>query len=366
MDSTLAHRYTVVMDVTPKDTSVAAEAWKLWDAKAKPQLSLGRLEQIVVDIVCMRRQLLPDLGRPLLLLFAADHGIVAEGVSSSPQEITWQQCENFAQGGGAIGLLCMLNGVDLKVVDVGVAHDFRADLPIVDRKIAFGTQNFAKTAAMTHSQRHAAMQSGVQMVKMAHAEGRSVIAFGEMGIGNTSSSSAIMSCLTGYDIDRCTGKGAGLAASALEHKKDVLAKAIAFHGHPTGPMEVLRTFGGFEIAAIAGAMLEAARLHMVMLVDGFIASTAALVAISVEANARDYMVFCHESGEGGHPALLGYLEVEPLLSLRMRLGEGTGAVVGWSIVHQAVQLYLHMTSFSCAHVTDSVTLLKKQGVDFHG
>ena len=366
MDSTLAHRYTVVMDVTPKDTSVAAEAWKLWDAKAKPQLSLGRLEQIVVDIVCMRRQLLPDLGRPLLLLFAADHGIVAEGVSSSPQEITWQQCENFAQGGGAIGLLCMLNGVDLKVVDVGVAHDFRADLPIVDRKIAFGTQNFAKTAAMTHSQMHAAMQSGVQMVKMAHAEGRSVIAFGEMGIGNTSSSSAIMSCLTGYDIDRCTGKGAGLAASALEHKKDVLAKAIAFHGHPTGPMEVLRTFGGFEIAAIAGGMLEAARLHRVMLVDGVIASTAALVAISVEANARDYMVFCHESGEGGHPALLGYLEVEPLLSLRMRLGEGTGAVVGWSVVHQAVQLYLHMTSFSCAHVTDSVTLLKKQGVDFHG
>ena len=362
----MAHRYTVVMNVTPKDTSLAAEAWKLWDAKAKPQLSLGRLEQLVVDIICMRRQLLPDLGRPLLLLFAADHGIVSEGVSSSPQEITWQQCENFAQGGGAIGLLCMLNEVDLKVVDVGVAHEFRAELPIIDRKIAFGTQNFAQTAAMTREQLLAAIQSGAQMVLDAHAEGRSVVAFGEMGIGNTSSSSAIMSCLTGYDIARCTGRGAGLAASALKHKKDVLAKAIAFHGHPTDPLEVLRTFGGFEIAAIAGGMLEAARLHMVILVDRYIASIAALIEISVEADTRDYMVFCHESGEGGHPALLAYLGVEPLLSLHMRLGEGTGAVVGWSIVNQAMQLYLHMTSFSSAHVTDSVALLKNQGVDFHG
>ena len=192
-------RYTIGMK-REQDTDreiLARQAWEIWDDKAKPQLSLGRLEQIAVDIVCMRGELHPKLGRPAMLLFAADHGIVEEKVSSSPQEITWQQCTNFACGGGAIALLCRLNGIDLTVIDVGVAHEFPAHVPIVSRKVRNGTRNFAKEPAMTGQELASAMDSGVRMVRHVHEEGRAVVAFGEMGIGNTTSSS---NTLTGVNL----------------------------------------------------------------------------------------------------------------------------------------------------------------------
>lgn len=367
MDSDSPHRYTVGMRRNGDSTrdALARSAWEIWDHKAKPQLSLGRLEQIAVDIVCMRNELHPHLGHPRLLLFAADHGVVAEHVSSSPQEITWQQCENFAFGGGAIGLLCTTNGIDLQVVDVGVAHEFAPEVPIIHEKVGWGTHDFAREPAMSAQELDAAMAVGARMVRQAYADGHVVVAFGEMGIGNTTSSSAVMSSITGIDVDRCTGRGAGLSEQALVHKKRVIADALAFHGHPRGVLDVLRIFGGFEIAAIAAGMVEAAKLDMVVLVDGFIASTAALAAVSIEPDSKHHLLFCHESDEGGHRALLEYLGVRPLLALSMRLGEGTGAAIGWTIVRQAMDLYLHMTSFAVANVTDSVALLKEQGVDLH-
>ncbi len=354
-----------VPSVTPRSTELARQAWLAWDAKAKPQLSLGRLEQIAVDIVCMRESLTPHLKNPCMFLFASDHGIVQEGVTSSPQEITWQQCENFARGGGAIGLMCTNNGLDLQVVDIGVAHDFAPSLGILSKKVAYGTENFARQPAMTPEQCEQALLTGQELVQKAQHDGYAVVAFGEMGVGNTSSASALMASVTGYDVRHCTGKGAGLSESGLAHKMAVLYKALELHGRPEDPLEALRIFGGFEIAAMVGGMLEAAHLKQVILIDGFITTVAALIAISVAPAAKDFMIFCHKSGESGHGALLEYLAVDPLLSLSMRLGEGSGAALGWLVIRQAMDLYLSMTSFSLAQVTDSVALLKEQGVDSH-
>jgi nicotinate-nucleotide--dimethylbenzimidazole phosphoribosyltransferase len=355
----------ILPKVEPRYQKLRPKAWAIWDGKVKPQLSLGILEHLVVDLVEMTGRLDLDLGRPQLLLFAADHGIVEEGVSSSPQEITWQQCENFVQGGGAIGLLCAMEEMDLHVVDVGVAHDFGSNSAIIGRKIAWGTNNFLNKPAMDHLQLQQALTTGVELVGDLFTTGHRIFAFGEMGIGNTSSASAIMAAYTGLPLDTCVGRGAGIDQGGLHHKRTVIGKALDHHGKQSDPLEILRIFGGFEIAAMVGGMLAAAHGHSVILVDGFIATVAATIAIAVEPHAKQYMVFCHESNEGGHPHLLAFLDVKPLFSLKMCLGEGTGAAVAWPIIRQALQLFIHMNSFSSAHVTDSVSLLKERGVDLH-
>lgn len=351
--------------VEPRYRNLGSKAWEIWDGKVKPQLSLGLLEYLVVDLVEMTGDLDLGLGIPQLLLFAGDHGIVEEGVSSSPQEITWQQCENFAHGGGAIGLLCAMNGISLHVVDVGVAHVFDGGSPIIDCKVAWGTNNFLKEPAMASRQLYQALTAGVELVGKLVIGGHRTFAFGEMGIGNTTSASAIMASYTGLPLEKCYGKGSGMDDAGLQHKRTIIARALDYHGRQTDPLEALRIFGGFEIAAMVGGMLAAAHAHSVILVDGFIATVSAAIASAIEPNAKQYMVFCHESNEGGHPHLLAYLQVKPLLSLNMCLGEGTGAAVAWPIIRQAIQLYLQMNSFASAHVTDSVALLKERGVDLH-
>jgi nicotinate-nucleotide--dimethylbenzimidazole phosphoribosyltransferase len=357
--------YDHIPQVLPRSSQITTDAWEIWDEKVKPQLSLGRLEHIVVDIANMVEELHPQVGRPQLLLFAADHGIVAEKVSSSPQEITWQQCENFARGEGAIGLLCNLNGLDVHVIDVGVAHTFTEQSGIIGRKIGWGTHNFLHDAAMTEPQLSEALQAGASMVQGLYDAGHRIFAFGEMGIGNTTSASAIMACSTPFSIEECTGRGAGLDDAGMHHKCSVIKQALQKWGPPTDPLEILRIFGGFEIAAIVGGMIQAAHDHSVILVDGFITTVAAAIAIAVRTASSDYMIFCHESQEAGHARLLEYLHVQPVISLSMRLGEGTGAAVAWPIIRSALQLYEHMNSFASAQVTDSVSLLKKKGVDAH-
>ena len=351
--------------VTPRTTTLEKEAWQIWDSKAKPQLSLGRLEELVVEIVAMRGELKPTLGNPTLLLFASDHGIVAEGVSSSPQEITWQQCLNFARGGGAIGLMCRENEITLRVIDVGVNYDFDPALKIVNRKVAYGTANFARTKAMERGQLVSALKSGQEEVLSLANNQIKVVAFGEMGVGNTASASALMASLTGIAIEECTGKGAGLSDEGLRHKQQILRGALALHGELSDPLSALETYGGFEIAAIAGGMVEAARQRMVILIDGFITTVAALIATKIDPAVGDYLIFCHQSKESGHAKLLELLEARPLLDLAMHLGEGSSAALAWPIIRQAVNLYLDMTPFSDAAVTDSVSLLKRQGVDRH-
>lgn len=351
--------------ISPPARNLAPQAWARWDAKTKPQLSLGRLEQLAVDIVCMRRELVPRLGRPLLLVFGADHGIVDEHVTGSPRQITWQQCKNIAKGGGAIGLMCKHNGIDMQVVDVGVAYDFEPADSIISCKVDYGTQNFAKTAAMERQQCLAAMATGQRLVGEAADAERAVIAFGEMGIGNTTSAAALMAAITGCDVELCTGIGSGMNEQQLEHKRSVIKDALMLHGRPADPIETLRTYGGYEIAAITGGLLEAASRRMVILMDGFITSVALLVARAIDPAVMEYVVFCHESRETGHRLLLAYLGASPLLRLSLCLGEGTGAALGWLLVRQAMDLYCDMTSFNDAQVTDSVTLLKQRGVDLH-
>lgn len=339
------------------------QAWHIWTGKVKPQLSLGRLEYLVVDIVDMTDSLHPQLGQPQLLLFASDHGIVAEGVSSSPQEITWQQCKNFSRGGGAVGLLCKLNGLDLHVIDVGVAHDLSDNQRIIAKKVAWGTQNFSKIPAMTMAQMWQALHAGIEVVQELVSCGHRVFAFGEMGIGNTTSAAALMACRTGKEVGMCTGRGAGLDDAGLQKKQAVITAALALHGRPEDPLEALRCYGGFEIVALVGAMLAAASHRCVLLIDGFITTVAAEIAIALRPAAVHYMIFCHESDEAGHHHLLEFLQVQPLLSLRMRLGEGSGAAVAWPLIRSALELYEQMESFSAAQVTDSVSLLQQQGID---
>ncbi len=350
-------------EVTRRSRALDEQAWSIWDAKVKPQHSLGRLENLVVAIVGMTETVTPPIERPQLVLFAADHGIVTEGVSSSPQEITWQQCENFARGGGAIGLLCDRNGIDLHVVDVGVAHSFPAEMPIVNRKVAWGTSNFLKGPAMTNRQLTKAIEAGRAYVGTLGDAGHRYFAFGEMGIGNTTSASALMVCLTGFEVKQCTGRGAGLDDAGFAHKCSLIEQALQKQGSIRDPLGALATFGGFEIAAMVGAMIEAAHRHCVILVDGFIATIAAALAQKIRPGVKDYMIFCHESAESGHSLLLSFLQAEALLSLGMHLGEGSGAAVAWPVIRNALELYRDMNSFDSAKVTDSVSLLRAKGVD---
>jgi nicotinate-nucleotide--dimethylbenzimidazole phosphoribosyltransferase len=369
MDTIGVNSYTSRMSTLPDGTSINTPDFKLaplarslWDAKAKPQRSLGKLEDLAVKIACIRRTLHPVLGRPILLLAAADHGVVSEGVTGSPQEITWQQCENFSKGGGAIGLMCAHNGIDLVIVDMGVAHDFSPGCAILNRKIAYGSANLAQEPAMTLAQCRQALATGRELVAGYAAEGRAVIAFGEMGVGNTTVSSALMAALTGLPVAVCTGEGSGLDAEGLAHKRSIVQQALSLHAKAIEPLEILSCLGGFEIACIVGGLLEAAAQGMVVLMDGFITTVALLVASKIDPKVLDYVVFCHESHETGHRLLIEYLGGEAVLKLGMCLGEGTGAALAWLVIEEAVLLFNGMTSFSQGSVTDSVSLLKAKGV----
>jgi nicotinate-nucleotide--dimethylbenzimidazole phosphoribosyltransferase len=342
---------------------LALQAKEIWDQKVKPQLALGRLEELAINIVTIRGELYPQLTKPKVILYAADHGIYEQNVSSSPQEITYQQVENFANGGGAISLLCKKNGIDLEIVDVGVKHTFSNNLPILNRKIGWGTKDFLNEDAMTFLELGKALEIGKERVIEALKEGRTTLILGEMGIANTASASALMATLCHLPVEECTGRGAGLSDSALEHKIAIIKKALSKHDYPKEPLEALQKVGGFEIAAITGSMLEASKHSFVILVDGFITTVSALIASLIEPNVLKNTIFCHESDEKGHTALLKYLRAEPILKLAMRLGEGSGAAVCYPLIEQSLNLYLEMESFEKAEVTNSVRLLKQKGVD---
>ncbi|MFA6784394.1 MAG: nicotinate-nucleotide--dimethylbenzimidazole phosphoribosyltransferase [Sphaerochaeta sp.] len=327
--------------------------------KAMPPSSLGQLSQLSVRLALIDPRPLNTLS---LLLFAGDHGIVEEMVTHSPKEITYQQCVNFAQGGGACSLFAKTNGVELTVVDVGVDHLFKAFDHVLDKKIAFGTRNFAHTPAMTEEQALAAMEVGRSLVREKHSQGFDAIAFGEMGVGNTTSSAALSAALTGFPVSSVTGRGSGLSDEELRHKCQVIEAALQ-HFPQRDVMTVLCNFGGFEIGAIAGGILEACSLHLPVLLDGFITTSAALVSCALEPACKDYLIASHLSGTQGHDLLLSYLGInEPVLRLDMQLGEGTGALVAWPIISLASRILSQMTTFSEARVTDSTAILQEIGL----
>jgi nicotinate-nucleotide--dimethylbenzimidazole phosphoribosyltransferase len=320
--------------------------------KTKPPGSLGILEKIALQIGTIQNTLTPVLNKPTIVVFAGDHGIAREGVSPFPQEVTYQMVFNFLQGGAGINVFSRQNGIEIKVVDAGVNFNFEPHPDLINAKIDHGTKSYLDEPAMTEAQCNSAIKKGGDIVQDIFNNGCNVIGFGEMGIGNTSSAAIIMSLLCKLPLEECIGRGTGLNDAGLEKKKTILKQALANHNFEHTPLNVLRVFGGFEVAMICGAMLKAAELKMVILVDGFITTAALLVAKGINERVLDYCIFSHQSNEQGHAFMLQHLKASPVLHLGMRLGEGTGAAVAYPIIQSAVNFLNQMASFESAGVSN--------------
>ena len=321
----------------------------------KPKGSLGRLEELAMQVCLVQQTLEPSLAHPCHLLLGGDHGIEREGVSVSPREVTWQQMINFTRGGGGVNMFCRQHGFKLRIVDVGVDYHF-SDVPgIIDRKIARGTKNFLYEPAMSEEEFDRAIQIGSFLVDDCVAEGCRVLCIGEMGIGNTSPSSIWMSLFGDIPLKDCIGAGAGLNNDGIRHKYEVLSKALARHQSSLSPLTShllpLRIFGGFEMIAAIGAMLRAAELHLIILIDGFIMTACALGAILLYPASQDYMIFTHCGDEAGHKMMLDIVDAKPLLHFGLRLGEGTGALCAYPLVDSAVRMMNEMNNFEKAQIT---------------
>jgi nicotinate-nucleotide--dimethylbenzimidazole phosphoribosyltransferase len=297
------------------------------------------------------------LQAPQMLVCAGDHGLAARGVSAYPSDVTWQMVENFLAGGAAINVFARQTGWTLQVVDAGVNHDFGPREGLVDAKVAPGTANYLEAPAMSAAQRDQALARGAALVRSAAAKGCNVVAFGEMGIGNTAAASLLVHYLTNTPLDLCIGRGTGLDDAGLARKRALLAQAAARYqasGGAAEPLAVLAEFGGFEIAMMAGAMLAAAEAKMLLLIDGFIVTSALLVAARLQPAILAYCVFAHRSGEAGHHALLESLGGKALLDLGLRLGEGTGAALALPLAQAAVNFLNEMASFDSAGVAEKL------------
>ncbi|MDF3835283.1 nicotinate-nucleotide--dimethylbenzimidazole phosphoribosyltransferase [Cupriavidus basilensis] len=337
--------------IAPLDATLRPTLQAAIDAKTKPLGALGRLEDLALQIGLITGSAAPELKRPAVIVFAGDHGVADAGVSAYPAEVTAQMVLNFLAGGAAINVFSRLHGLALEVVDAGV----RAPLPsapgLVNCRIAAGTRNFAQERAMSAEQVQAALTAGMARVLRHAQQGSNVIGFGEMGIANTSSAACLVSRLTDTPIDECIGRGTGLDDAGLARKRAVLAQALALHADAVAPLDVLAAFGGFEIAMMTGAFLAAAASRMVILVDGFIASAALLVAQRLAPEVLQYCVFSHCSHEHGHRRLLDHFGAQPLLALDLRLGEGTGAALAYPLVASAAAFLREMATFDAAGVS---------------
>ncbi len=321
------------------------------DNLTKPKGSLGMLERLALKIGLIQQTLTPSLKNPCNILFAADHGIIEEGVTVSPKEVTWQQLSHFSKGGAGINFLCDQHGFRLVLVDAGVDYDIPAGHGIIDLKVRKSTRNFLYEAAMTADELELCLQRGADVVADVHKQGCNVVSFGEMGSGNTSPSSMWMHLFTGIPLDRCIGAGAGLNGSGISHKYDVLSRALANYKGGDSVKEKMAWFGGYELAMAVGGMLKAAELGMIILVDGFIMTACMLAASRLYPEVMDYAIFCHQGDESGHKLMLEYLGVRALLHLDLRLGEGSGAVCAYPIIQSAVNMINNMDSFQSVNVT---------------
>ena len=332
------------------DAGLEARLRRKIDGKTKPPGALGLLEDLALQIGLVQRSESPAFHAPQVVVFAADHGIAAEGVSAYPQAVTAQMVGNMLAGGAAINVFARQHGFALRVVDAGVAADLPAHPLLLNEKIASGSRNVCAGPAMTRTEAEAALTAGMRVVQ---ALPGNVIAFGEMGIANTSPAALLLARLAGVGIDAAAGRGTGLDNRQLAHKRAVLARALARHPatQPLDAIGELAALGGFEIAMTAGAMLQAASERRLVLVDGFIAGVAGLVALALAPSLRGYLVFCHRSAEAGHRLLLAHLGAKPLLELDLRLGEGTGALLAWPLVLSAANFLNEMASFESAGVS---------------
>ena len=346
------------------DAGLTAALHDTLNNKTKPLGSLGRIEDLALAIGQILGTTAPVLEHAQMVVFAGDHGLTARGVSAFPSDVTWQMVENFLAGGAAVSVLARQNGIALTVVDCGVKHDFLTGLLVGNdgaspqrpglqvRKATGaeqGTADSSAQAAMTETQRDEALQHGIDLVK--GLPGNALL-LGEMGIGNTSAASLLLSRLAGLDIAVCTGAGTGLDAPAVLRKTEVLREVLARHADATAPLDALAALGGFEIATMVGAVLQAAHERRVIVVDGFIATSAVLVAHALQPLVLQRCVFAHRSGERGHEFMLQYLGVRALLDLGLRLGEGSGAALAWPLLQSSCAILREMASFASAGVSE--------------
>ncbi len=337
------------IDQTARSAAIARQG-----VLTKPPGALGRLESVAIQLAGMQGQEKPEINQVEIVVYAADHGVVEEGVSAFPQVVTYEMVKNFARGGAAINVLARSLGARLGVVNLGtvVTPD---ELPgVTNRVIAAGSANLAKTAAMTEVQFEAALDVGRDMVEQGLARDMQLFIGGEMGIGNTTAAAAIGCALLGVEPGDMAGPGTGLDASGVSHKAQVIERALALHADAlTAPAAVLRILGGFEIAALAGSYIRCAQAGVPVLVDGFISTSAALCATRICPGSEDWLLYSHASAEPGHAGMLQALEAEPLLDLGMRLGEGSGAAVAVTLLRQACALHNEMATFAEAGVSEA-------------
>ncbi len=333
------------------DTATREAANRRLDTLTKPQGALGRLEPLAAQVCGIQRTLKPVITRPVAIVFAADHGVAERGVSAYPRAVTEQMVRNFLAGGAAINVLARLQGMELWIVDAGVDGDCGDDPRLITAKIRRGTRDFVVQAAMTPEECRNALHQGREALKRVTASGSNTVILGEMGIGNTAASALLMHGVTGQRLADCVGRGTGLDDHGLDRKRATLEAAVARRAPPDDPIELLTEFGGYEIAMLTGAILAAAAHRMLVVVDGFTVTVAAALAARMDRCALDYCVFGHCSAEYAHRALLAHLNVQPLLDVGMRLGEGTGAAVALSTVRAALALFTDMATFEGAGVS---------------
>ncbi len=338
-------------NIISPDRSILPQLIEKVDDLTKPKGSLGRLEELAIKIGLVQQSLDPKLSNPTNILFAADHGILDEGVSVSPKEVTWQQLSHFSHGGAGINFLCQQHGFNLVLVDAGVDYDIPANSGVIDKKVRRGTRNFLYQAAITPEEWDLCMERGAEVVEMVHSNGCNVVSFGEMGSGNTSPSSMWMHILTGIPLSQCIGAGAGLNNAGVNHKLDILTRAWDNYGGGDSVEQRLQWFGGYELAMAVGGMLKAAELKMLVIVDGFIMTACMAAAAHFYPAVMEYAVFGHCGDESGHKLLLDSLGVKAILHLDLRLGEGSGAVCAYPILVSAVNMINEMDRFSAVGVT---------------
>jgi nicotinate-nucleotide--dimethylbenzimidazole phosphoribosyltransferase len=342
-----------IQKIKEPDYSLAQKAQEKLDNLTKPQGSLGRLEEIAKHVVMITGNLQPQLKNKVIFTMAADHGVVAEGVSAFPKEVTPQMVANFVRGGAAINVLARHVGSRVVVIDMGVGVDLERHPGLTIKKIGYGTKNIAQGPAMSKEEAVASIEAGIEVFEAEYNKGIDIVGTGDMGIGNTTPSSAIAAVLTGRSVEEIAGRGTGVDDAGLSKKIAVIKKVLKVNAPlATDALDVLAKVGGFEIGGLAGVILAAAVRKIPVVIDGFISTAAALIAFTLKPEVKEYMIAAHCSHEKGHKLMLAYMGLRPLLDLDMRLGEGSGAALGMSIIEASVKILTEMATFQNAGVSE--------------
>jgi nicotinate-nucleotide--dimethylbenzimidazole phosphoribosyltransferase len=343
----------VIEMIKPLDKEVMAQAQARQDILTKPQGSLGKLEELSVQLSGIQGKPIPQIRHKAIITMAGDHGVVAEKVGNWPQEVTAQMVYNFLGGGAAINVIARQVGARIIVVDMGVASELETNPQLLSRKVSPGTQNMCLGPAMTDEQAIKAIETGIEIIKDEVAKGLDIVGTGDMGIGNTTASSAICAVITGKPVAEVTGRGTGITDEQLVHKIEVINRALTVNRpDPSQPLAVLSKVGGFEIGGLVGVMLAAAAHRIPVVIDGFISGAAALIATSLAPRLKDFLISAHLSAESGHRLLLEHLGIKPLLTLDMRLGEGTGAALAIFLAETSARILDEMATFAEAEVSE--------------